>query len=87
MPDLDKNKSNALSIGRFKDMKSDDLTDSDFRDYILAKLMQTVMQRLEVAIVSDRMFARTRTDVMSAFWTAREEFENRVEPQDDTKGP
>ena len=67
----------SLSMGRFRDINIDDLTPEEHTDYVLAKLMQTVIQRLEGSIQQDRIFQRTKYDVMAAFWASREELHNR----------
>jgi len=62
----------SLSINRFRDVDVDALSDEDYQDYVLAKLMQAVIQRLEGSIQNDRIFSRTKFDVMASFWESRE---------------
>lgn len=68
----------ALSINRFRDKNTETLTNDEFLDFGLAKLMQSVIQRLEGSIQNDRIYNRTKFDVMAAFWEAREELRNRI---------
>ncbi len=69
----------SLSMGRFRDINIEDLTPEEHIDYVLAKLMQATIQKLEGSIQSDRIFQRTKYDVMAAFWASREELQNRKE--------
>lgn len=62
----------ALSINRFKGRDISELTEDEYSDYVLAKLMQETIQSLEGSIPSDRMYDRAKYNVMSAFWQARE---------------
>lgn len=71
----------ALSINRFREVDVNDLTDQEYTDFVLAKLMQEVIQRLEGAIQNDRIFGRTKYDVMAIVWEARDLLSKRFSEQ------
>lgn len=66
-------KNDSLSINRFKDLDITKLTKEEFIDFALAKLMNVIIQKLEVAIFNDRVFSRAKYDVMAEIWKTREE--------------
>jgi hypothetical protein len=72
-----KEKNESLSVNRFRDRDISTLSDEEYQDYVLAKLMQSVIQTLEVAIHNDRIFNRSRFTVFTEFWQAREDLTNR----------
>jgi hypothetical protein len=74
---LNNQEKDALSISRFRDKVIETLSVEDHTDYVLAKLLQSVLQRLEVSIQSDRIYSRTKFDILTAFWDARDEFHSR----------
>ena len=71
----------ALSINRFREVDVNDLTDQEYTNFVLAKLMQEVIQRLEGAIQNDRIFGRTKYDVMAIVWEARDPLSKRFSEQ------
>lgn len=71
----------ALSINRFREVDVNDLTDQEYTNFVLAKLMQEVIQRLEGAIQNDRIFGRTKYDVMAIVWEARDLLSKRFSEQ------
>ena len=77
------NNNNSLSINRFKDRDVSSLTDEEYQDYVLANLMQKVIQALEVSIHNDRIFTRTKYTVFTEFWAARDALNQRFGNEDE----
>jgi hypothetical protein len=73
-------KEDFLSMNRFKNTTDgtfknlDSMDDDEYHDFVLAKLMKEVIESLEASIASDRVFGRTKHDVMAKFHRAREDF-------------
>ena len=78
MKENNNNKNDRLSINRFRDADISKLSNNDYQDYVLANLMQKVIQALEVSIHNDRIFARTKYTIFTEFWNALEAFEKRL---------
>lgn len=68
----------ALSMNRFKGRDIEALDDAEYCDYVLAALLQGVIQRLEGSINNDRIFHRTKFDVMASTWDARSLLRKRL---------
>lgn len=61
-----------LTISRFRTASDTNaLSEDDFIDFVFAKMMQEVIQRLEASIQNDRIFSRTKYDVMAIFHNHR----------------
>lgn len=73
------NESQALSMSSFKrpDGRSfktaDEMSKEEKYAFALAKLMKTTIEKLEMSIPNDRIFNRTKYEIMSAFHDCHEE--------------
>ena len=77
----EKNSDNHLSINQFKNKETGEfvdietLNDEKKINFILSKLMNNVIENLEMSIHNDRIFSRSRYQVMKDFHAAREELQ------------
>lgn len=66
------NHDDSLSINRFKNVDPSSLSSSDHADYVLARLLAEIIKRLEASIQTERIFNRTKYDIMALVWDARD---------------
>ena len=64
-----------LSISRFKGMDVENLSPEDNIDYHLARLMNLLIEELELALPNERQFARMRYKVMALLHEIREDMQ------------
>jgi hypothetical protein len=78
---IDKKK-NSLSMANFKNERNElvdpaTLDDVDFIDYVLTVLMKETIEVLEMAVQNDRIFGRSKYEVMAAFHLAQQKLHAR----------
>lgn len=74
---MDKKK-NALSIANYKDAQGNlvdpkTLSEEEQTKYHLASLMKNVIEVLEMAVDNDRVFTRSKFEIMAKFHAALEQ--------------
>jgi hypothetical protein len=72
------NKNTLLSLNTFKlpngEFKNtDDMSDEEYQRFVLAKLMNSVIEITEMSIANDRQFSRAKFEIMAAFHKALED--------------
>lgn len=68
-------KAQILSMNRFKLSNGEyknvvDMSKTEHLEFVVAKLMKDIIEKLEVSIQNDRIFSRTKYDVMTLFHSA-----------------
>jgi hypothetical protein len=51
------------------------LSDSEHTDWVFAKLMNSIIEKLEMTVQSDRIYGRLKHEVLIAFHEARDEMD------------
>lgn len=74
---------NSLSLSRFKNdgvlVDPSTLSEDDYAEFVLAKLMKSILDTVQVAIPTESQFKRARFAVMSAFHKAFGELSKKDE--------
>ena len=77
-----KKKKNSLSMANFKNDRNEivdpsTLCNTDFIDFVLTTLMKETIEVLEMAVQNDRIFGRSKYEVMAAFHSAQSKLHSR----------
>ena len=79
---MDNKKKNSLSMANFKNDRNEivdpsTLCNTDFIDFVLTTLMKETIEVLEMAVQNDRIFGRSKYEVMAAFHSAQSKLHSR----------
>jgi len=76
-------KKNSLSMTNFKNSLTGELVDpatlndEEYIDYVLSGLLKETIELLEMAVPGDRVFARSKFQIMSIFHQAQSKLHSR----------
>ena len=81
---LMENKKNSLSMANFKNdqnqiVEPSTLNNNDFIDYTLSLLLKSTIEVTEMAIGNDRIFTRSKYEIMKHFHEAQSAIHSRID--------